>query len=188
MTAVHAETRDLVAGPNRAGESERWHPATCDAAPLTLTLREAAERSGLGRRHLSTLAAAGQLDAVKVDGIWAIDGASLDAYCAQPRRRGGYQPSTRPRRPRRPPAGERRLPAGPLLRQIDLAGGERALGIENRSAEYMMLLRARHRGWVSLWAADRFAVELLGLTLWELWDVDDLGEGARRAAGGDEAS
>ncbi len=62
-----------------------------------------------------------------------------------------------------------RVPAGPLLRQIALRGGEAACGVRHRSAEQKSLERARLEGSITLWMADRLAVRLLGLTVWDLW-------------------
>jgi hypothetical protein len=67
--------------------------------------------------------------------------------------------------------GPRRLAAGPLLRQIALRGGDAACGVRAGSAEQKALERAREDGTLTLWAADRLAVRLLGLTIWDIWDL-----------------
>lgn len=65
------------------------------------------------------------------------------------------------------------LPAGPLLRQIELHGGLAAVGVREHSAEERALSRAARDGWLTYAAADRLAVTLLGLTPWKIWpDLD----------------
>lgn len=66
-------------------------------------------------------------------------------------------------------ARDRLLPADPLLRQVELAGGGYGLGIRKSSAEERTLLRARQRGYITEWQADRLCTRLLGLTPPELW-------------------
>lgn len=122
-------------------------------APVTLTTSEAAAYAGRARSGILELAKSGRVEAVQVDGRWLIDGASLDAYLASPRR----------------PHEARRLPAGPLLRQVTSRGGDAACGVFAHSAEQKALERARKDGTVTIWMADHLAVRLLGLTLWELW-------------------
>ena len=67
----------------------------------------------------------------------------------------------------RPPGP--RLPAAPLLRQVALRGGPRAVGVRQSSAEEQALLRAQRSGTVTVKMGDRLAVKLLGLTAYELW-------------------
>lgn len=128
------------------------------AGPVTLTAGEAAEVAQVTQRQISQLARRGTLEAVKVDGQWLVDGASLAAYRSQ--------------RPYTPcPGGpkQRRLPAAPLIRQVELAGGVAAVGSGRADADRALLERAVREGSLTLWAADHLAVTLLGLTLWDLW-------------------
>ncbi|GEP38587.1 hypothetical protein NPS01_22500 [Nocardioides psychrotolerans] len=129
--------------------------------PVTLTISEAVAYAGRVKSRILELARTGRVEAVQVDGRWLIDGASLDAYLAQPRRPGI----------RRRTAGPRRVSAEPLLRQIALRGGDAACGVEHGSAAQKALERAREDGTVTVWTADHLAVHLLGLTLWDLWDA-----------------
>ncbi len=146
-----------------------WAAArAAEAAVSTLRVPEAADLLQVAEGHVCRLAQRGLVDAVKVDGVWLLDGGSVEEY----RRR-----TPRPVRsagPRRPVERRRRLPAGPLLRQVELRGGKAAVGARRTTAERRLLERAEASGYMSLWAADRLAVELLGLTLWELWTAEDL--------------
>lgn len=140
----------------------RWAVRAAGQEPVTLTASEAAVVGKVTNRQISALARTGQIDAVKVDGQWLIDGASLAAY--------------RERRPHRLLRGgkpkQRRLPAAPLLRQIELAGGVTALRSQRRDADLALVERAAREGSLTVWTADHLAVSLLGLTLWELWPED----------------
>lgn len=130
--------------------------------PVTLTAGEAALAAQVTATQISALARSGRVEAIKVDGQWLIDGASLAAY--------------RERRPYRLHRGgkpkQRRLPAAPLLRQIELAGGVTALRSQRRDADLALVERAAREGSLTVWTADHLAVSLLGLTLWELWPDD----------------
>lgn len=128
-------------------------------APVqTLTAAEAAVRVGMTKSQISRLARLGEVEAVKVDEYWLIDGASVAAYAA---RRRVPPPTSWVACPR--------LPAGPLLRQIELRGGVAACGVAPDSAEEKAIERAREEGSLTLWAADHMAVRVLGMTPLELW-------------------
>jgi hypothetical protein len=64
--------------------------------------------------------------------------------------------------------GPPRLPAEPLLRQVELRGGLAEWGIPPGGAAEKALARARREGTVTIWTADRLAV-LLGMHPLELW-------------------
>lgn len=132
--------------------------------PATYVIREAARAYGVGSDRIARLALAGKVEAVKVDGMWLIDGESLARHLAGSRR------PTQPPRPRPPTSFD----ATPLLRQIELRGGAAACGVAPRSAEERALERARHDGWLTPYAADHLAIKVLGLTLWELWDLTNV--------------
>lgn len=122
---------------------------------VTYTLAEAARAAHLSRSSVTSLCRRGVIDAVQVDGWWLLDGASLTAWLERPtvvRRR-----------------GSRRLDAWPLLRQVELAGGRAACGVERNTAEDKALDRAAIEGTLTVRAADQLAVRLLGLTPWEVW-------------------
>lgn len=85
--------------------------------------------------------------------------------------RGAGAARTRGGRKGRPPA--RRLPAAPLLRQVELRGGVTALGSRRRDADLALIERAARDGSITIWMADHLAVTLLGLTLWDLWPEID---------------
>ncbi|MBS42658.1 MAG: hypothetical protein CMH83_05720 [Nocardioides sp.] len=68
-----------------------------------------------------------------------------------------------------PTPGHGELLAEPLLRLVALLGGEDALGVARGTAERRALERARSRGVVTWWGADRLAVTVLGMTPWEVW-------------------
>lgn len=70
------------------------------------------------------------------------------------------------------PSRSPRLDAQPLLRPIELAGGDYALGVRIGSAEKRALERARQRGWVTLAAADDLAVHVLRMCPREVWGGD----------------
>ncbi len=136
-----------------------WSAArAAEAFTSTLTAAEAAAALRCEPNYVRRLARLGVLEAIKVDDVWLIDGASVARYRRQVARH------------RRTEASRRRyLPAEPLLKQIQLGGGLYTLGVEPGSAEERAFLRARRSGRLTLWAADHLAVKLLGLTVWDLW-------------------
>lgn len=155
MSARQDDEQPIAYELTEAGEAA---VAAATGAVVTYTAAEAAKASGAGRDIICSLARRGLVDAVKVDGQWLIDGGSLHEYWRR----------TTPGPPAGP--GQRRLPAAPLLRQIELAGGDDVIGVRQHTAEKRMLERARYEGTVTLWAADHMAVKL-GLTVWDLWDL-----------------
>lgn len=124
----------------------------------TLEDVEAAALVGVSRLTVRSWALAEVVPAVLVDDVWLFDVGDVLAYDAARRARPGRR--------------EQRVPAEPLLRQVDLAGGDYALGVRIGSAEKRALERARHDGTLTLWAADQLAVRLLGMTPVELWGDD----------------
>jgi excisionase family DNA binding protein len=121
------------------------------AVRTTMTTEEAAALHGVDRDVISAAARAGVLRGVKVARTWVLDRQSvLD-----------FNPTLLVRRTR--------LPAAPLLRLIELHGGDYELGVRIGSADKRALERARHDGWVTLATGDRLVVRLLGLTPWEVW-------------------
>lgn len=129
--------------------------------PETFTIREAARATGLSRASITSLCRRDLVDAVLVDGWWLLDGQSLRVWCARPamlQRRGA----------------QRRLDSWPLLRQIELAGGRRACGVDQNSAEDKALDRATREGSLTVRAADHLAVRVLRRSLWELWPSYDV--------------
>lgn len=125
----------------------------------TLEDVEAAALVGVSRLTVRTWAQTGVVPAVDVDGTWLVDAGDVLAYAA----------ARRTRRAREP-----RVPAGPLLRAIELRGGAARCGVRPNSPEEKALERARADGTLTVWAADRLAVRLLGLTAWELWGEEYL--------------
>jgi excisionase family DNA binding protein len=128
----------------------------------TLTTAEAAAYVGVGRAAVWEQARVGRLPGVQVDGNWLFDLDDVEAYAARRRARLSGES---PRRQLPVP----RVDAGPLLRQIELRGGDYALGVRIGSADKRALERAREDGTLTVWAADRLTVRLLGLTPWEVW-------------------
>jgi excisionase family DNA binding protein len=126
-----------------------------------LTAGEAADRLGVRTAQVARLATRGELEGVKVEGQWLIDGASVAAYDAV---RGQRRPTRWVAAPR--------LPAGPLLRQIELRGGVAACGVEANSTEEKAIGRAQDEGSLTLRAADHLAVRVLRMTPLELWGGD----------------
>lgn len=118
----------------------------------TFTVDEAAMRLREGPAYVTSLAAWGAIDAVEVDGAWIFDGAALRAW-----------------------ERRQRLPARPLLRQIELRGGDYALGVRIGSAEKRALERARADGWVTESAGDHLAVHVLRMTPFEVWGPEFYG-------------
>ena len=96
---------------------------------------------------------------MQVDGLWLFDRADLEAYVVRAASGAALQ--------RRLPVP--RVDTGPLLRQIEFRGGDSAVGVRDRIADKRALERARHDGTLTIWATDRLAVRLLGLTPLELW-------------------
>lgn len=126
-----------------------------------MTTDEAATMLGVERDAVAVLAAFCRLAGVKSGRRWLLDRRSVQERAARPRRTPG------------PPAGQRlsepRLPAGPLLRQIELRGGLRACGVMPGSPEEKAFYRAAKTGHLTIWAADRLSVGLLGMTPLEVW-------------------
>lgn len=123
----------------------------------TLEDVEAAVLVGVSRLTVRTWGQTGTVPAVEVDGVWLFDAIDIVAQLAR-------------RQARREP----RVPAGPLLRQIELRGGDYALGVRIGSAEKKALERAREDGTLTVWAADWLTTQLLGLTPWEVWGEEYL--------------
>jgi hypothetical protein len=139
--------------------------AVADGRPVTLTTTEAARALMSTSKYVGALARQGALDAVKVDEYWLIDGASVLAYDAA---------HPRPRDVEDPDEGNllrRWLPAAPLLRQFDLAQYEGRLVHRLGLGEQRAIERARQEGALTINAADHLAVKLLGLTLWDLYEL-----------------
>lgn len=126
----------------------------------TLEDVEAATLVGVSRLTVRAWAQAGVVPAVELDGCWLFDAVDVLAYDA--------------RRHARRELSVPRVDARPLLRQIDLRGGDYALGVRIGSAEKRALERAREDGTLTVWMADRLAVQLLGLTAWEVWGEEYL--------------
>lgn len=127
----------------------------------TFTVTEAALRFRVSKALLTQLARDGLVDAVKVDGRWLYDGADVAAHVARRRARDASRVQDGTAVPR--------VDARPLLRQIELRGGPAAVGVRQHSADEKALERAQRDGWLSPELADRLAIRLLGLTMWELW-------------------
>jgi excisionase family DNA binding protein len=117
---------------------------------------EAAAVLGVHPDAVSAAARRGDLRGEKVGRVWMFDRDAVRAYAARQERR---------RAQRR----LRHVPAQPLLRQVELRGGFRALGVASKSAEEKALERARRAGSLTTDAADRLAVRLLGCTPGEVW-------------------
>ncbi|KAA1426457.1 helix-turn-helix domain-containing protein [Nocardioides antri] len=193
MSARHLEVLDLDA-PVPFGLTELGEVALAVSRgrPVTLTAAEAAQALRRTKSYVGTLARQGELDGVKVDEQWLIDGASVVAYEQEhPHRLAGLQrareraalvavPARRTApEPRHLVADEdevgpnllrERVPAAPLLRQIELASlAGRMASLDEQ--EQKAIERARHEGTLTIRAADQLAVRLLGLTLWDLYDL-----------------
>ncbi len=69
-----------------------------------------------------------------------------------------------------------RIPAAPLLRQVELHGGRAHLGLNERTAASRAFDRARREGSLTLDAADQLAVLVLGMHPIEIWGDTYLGE------------
>ncbi len=169
--------------------------AVAEGQALTYTAAEAARILGLGRAHVMNLARTGVLDAVQVDDQpwpqWLIDGASLVTYGAEHPHRwvtalpravaelalvpaGATRAALAVEHDDDPECGNllrERVPAGPLLRQIELDRGDGRLVHRLGDAEQAAIERARHEGTLTIHAADQLAVRLLGLTLWDFYDL-----------------
>lgn len=107
------------------------------------------------------------------------------------RRQPAPTPSPRGQRAARP--APLRLPFAPLLSLVETHGGLAALGLSHReddSAERTRHLertmrvywRSRKRGWIGLYEADRFAVQVLGLHPCMVWGQAWWDAGAAPAA------
>jgi hypothetical protein len=127
-----------------------------------VTAAEAADVAGVCINQLRIWATTGALAGVKLDGRWLFDRDDVEACAAAMRARH-----------RRAYHNGPRLGAGPLLRQLELAGGWIACGVRQGSLEEVYLLEARKKGWLTVARADRLAVHLLGLTLWDLWSEEE---------------
>ena len=132
--------------------------------PATYTAAEAVRAAGVSRTTVNRWCREHVVDAVLVDGVWLLDGPSTRAAGRawadeRERRRSGPVPTP----------GHDELLAEPLLRLVALQGGEDALGVARGSAERRALERARSRGVLTWWTADRLAVTVLGMTPWEVW-------------------
>lgn len=168
MSAQYLEDVDLDAPiPYGLTELAEVALAVADGRPVTLTSGEAARVLGRTRKHIGKLALVGKLDAVKVDVHWLIDGASVVAYDA------AYPSTAFPQEGGPDAVNLLRswVPAAPLLRQIELARGAGRLVHRLEMAEQAAIERARHEGALTINAADHLAVKLLGLTLWDLYEL-----------------
>jgi excisionase family DNA binding protein len=115
-------------------------------AANTLTADVAARVACVSRDVVWRAARTGALEGVRAGREWLFARADVEAWAAG-----------------------RRLPAAPLLNAIDGAGGGAACGVRPGSAEQKALERARADGTLTIRAADRLAVRLLGITPWEMW-------------------
>lgn len=130
-----------------------------------ITVPEAAWLLRMASGSVGGLCHGGVLDAIKVGGRWQISRPSVEAYAVS--RQGRYWPYRPPVAPvdRRPA----RLPAAPLLQRVAARGGPAACGVGQGSRQEQALMRARRAGTLTLQAADKLAVEVLGLTPVEVW-------------------
>lgn len=129
-----------------------------EAATRTLlTTVEAAALLNVDPSWITRLARRGRIAGVKVGAQLLLDASSVRDYAPkrQPARRArGHAPS---------------VPAEPFLRLLDSRGGAAACGVERSSAEEKAIERARRTGVLTEVMADRLTVQLLGLTMWEVW-------------------
>jgi hypothetical protein len=116
-----------------------------------LTNAEARRLLRVSSWQVNHLARHGRIRGRKVAEYWVLDRASVLAYNERRRR------------------AELRLPAEPLLRQVQLRGGRAACGIVPGSSTARALDQAQASGQLSAEAADDLAVHVLGLTVWDLW-------------------
>jgi excisionase family DNA binding protein len=124
----------------------------------TLTAQEAAALVRVHRSVIYDEAKYGELDGIRVDGHqWLFDRDTVLEYFAG---RGARVSDGRPKP---------RVNAGPLLRQIQLRGGDAAVGVRQHSPEQKALGRAREDGTLTVWMADHLACQLLGMNPLELW-------------------
>lgn len=128
---------------------------------------EAAKLLQLPRESVAALASRGQVVGRKVGHQWLLSRAGVEVYLRDRRGRGrGRRTTVRQPRERRRPV---RVPSGPLERLVAARGGLRACGAVPGSAAEAAFYRARREGSITVGAADRLAVRLLGLTPWEVW-------------------
>lgn len=138
---------------------------TAPTAPL-VSSHHAATMLGITPKQVAVLARRGLLEGEKASGVWWIHRTSVEAYEAnKAARRRACNDRVAAKRV------STRWPAGPLLRQIALRGGDAACGVRQGSAAQEALRLARKSGTLTPWMADRLAVGLLGLTVWDLWDL-----------------
>ena len=137
-----------------------------------MRVKEAAEILGYSTVHVCHLAAAGSLKAHKVrkpgyrSDVWEIDEDSVAEY-RHPRRGGNMRESWAHRSP---------IDAGPLLTEIARRGGRRACKVKKGSNNERALDRATETGRLTLRMADRLCIEVLGLTMDEVYGYDDVEE------------
>lgn len=120
----------------------------------------------LSQARIAFLVSRGEIRGRKFERRWLVERASLERYAAS--RRMGRPPGTPNRRPARPRRVAHLDPA-PLLDRIERRGGLRACGGLPGSAEEAAFYRARRDGRLTLAAADRLSIRLLGLTMQEVW-------------------
>lgn len=161
-----------------------------DDAPIEFTLTETAwealreqwlttaEAGRLVEKSAAAIAGAsrkGLVDgAVNVGGNhWLLPRSSVVAYAAGVAERTKQRAKDRERRRAATRVREaprvRSVDAGPFLALLDARGGTRACGVAPRSSTERAIDRARVAGRLTHRMADRLAVEVLGLTMWEIW-------------------
>jgi excisionase family DNA binding protein len=166
VTAQRVEHRSPVDKPVPYALTARGEAATREL----LTTAEASALVGVNAAQIARLARRGVIAGTKVGPRrWLVAADSVRSYAPKRPRLDPWwwEPSEQEQRP-----GPRRLPARPFLRQLDRRGGSAACGVRQRSAEEKAIERARRSGVLTEVMADRLSIELLGLTMWEVWTTE----------------